>query len=192
MADRFKAVSLCRSCEKKKRRRRKRKKGKGPTHGTDRHGGARRAVWLRLLGTAVKGCPRSGFSASRVCSQCVPVAQRRWQQWKWKRSYYSTDEVPREEKKKRRKRRKTAPCRTCPLRAPLLPSGWHRPPLCLLSAVRTHKHRHTTLTWLARAPCVLWTLQFKFRRARWRRCARVKGPTRQKLSHPSFFFLASQ
>lgn len=96
MAGRFKAASLCRSCEKR---------------ASDRHRGARCVGWLRLLGTAVKGCPRSGF---------VPVAQGYWQKWKWKRSYYSTDEVPREKKK-------TAPCWTCPLLRPLLPPGWHRP-----------------------------------------------------------------
>lgn len=103
MAGRFKAASLCRSCEKS---------------AADRRGGARCAVWLRLLGTAVKGCPRSGFSASRVGSQCVPVAQGCWQEWK--RSYDSTDEVPREKKK-------TAPCWTCPPLRPLLPPGWHGP-----------------------------------------------------------------
>ncbi len=101
MAGRFKAVSLCRSCEKR---------------ATDRHGGARCVVcWARRS----KGVP-AAVSASRVCSQCVPVAQGCWQKWKWKRSYYSTDEV-------RREKKKTAPCWTCPLLRPLLPSGWHRP-----------------------------------------------------------------
>lgn len=53
MAGWFKAGSLCRSCEKS---------------ATDRHGGARCVDWLRLLGTAVKGCPRSGFCLSGLFS----------------------------------------------------------------------------------------------------------------------------
>lgn len=156
MAGRFKAVSLCRSCEKRgcrqTRRRAVRKSGC--------------ACWARRS----KGVP-AAVSASRVCSQCVPVAQGCWQKWKWKRSYYSTDEVPREKKE-------TAPCWTCPLLRPLLPSGWHRPRgrlhLLIVSQEDTQTPSHETVRAGARSPSVLWTLVSKFRRVSRSAGARVK------------------
>lgn len=57
MADRFKAVSPCRSCEKR---------GYRQTH-TQTDAEARGAQ-SGLLGTAVKGCPRSGFCLSGLFS----------------------------------------------------------------------------------------------------------------------------
>lgn len=166
MADRFKAVSPCRSCEKR---------GYRQTH-TDRRGGARRAVWS------------VGHGGQRVSPQrFLPLGfvlnASLWQRGGWKRSDYSTDEVPREKKK-------TAPCRTCPLRRPPLPSGWHaqapRPPSSVYCEPelqprgrdKHRRHENDRPDMRARALHVLWTLVMQLRRES------ARQDQHSKLSHP--------
>lgn len=98
---------MCRCCEKK-----------GPQTDTQTHrqGGAQCVGRLRLLGTAVKGCPRSGFCLSAFFSMRPCGAGLLAEMEMEEILLHSVDEVPQEKKEK------TAPCWTSPPLRPVLSS----------------------------------------------------------------------